>query len=256
MWLINVHTLGLEYHHGAFEAEATQSYEASVRLWEEHRIGARPQAPVRSKLTPPYAILSHTWGEEELTFQQFRALKLDQIGPVHTTKGLRKIMGTCNQAKKDGLQYAWIDTCCIDKSSSAELQEAINSMFLWYAESSECYALLEDVDSGNDQGQSTLEDEVTSSRWLTRGWTLQEMIAPSKLTFFRRDWSPIGRREDFGHCLVAKTRIDAQVLCRPELPPPDPRKLELNLSRPRKARAIMAVLSRFSAAQRISWAAL
>src|SRR5436853_2406920 len=89
---------------------------------------------------PKYVILSHTWGEEEVTFQDMRAPKL------HRSKaGYLKIQGTCAKAKEHGILYAWIDTCCIDKRSSAELTEAINSMFAWYQQAVRCYVYLSDV---------------------------------------------------------------------------------------------------------------
>lgn len=97
--------------------------------------------------TPGYAILSHTWGEDEVLFRDAQPV-------TEATKqkhGRRKIENTCMQAKEDGLQYAWVDTCCIDKSSSAELSEAINSMFAWYEESNVCYAYLVDVDIVNEE---------------------------------------------------------------------------------------------------------
>jgi len=91
---------------------------------------------------PPYAILSHTWGDEEVVFQEMssRNQKLK--------KGFTKIKKTCDLAHEDGLDYAWVDTCCIDKSSSAELTEAINSMYQWYSEADLCYVYLEDLLSG------------------------------------------------------------------------------------------------------------
>jgi hypothetical protein len=77
---------------------------------------------------PPYAILSHTWEEEEITFQEMSP----KTHQVRNKKGYKKIKKTCEVAKEAGLQYAWVDTCCIDKRSSAELTEAINSMFQWW----------------------------------------------------------------------------------------------------------------------------
>ncbi|WAO92117.1 HET-domain-containing protein [Fusarium falciforme] len=86
-----------------------------------------------------YAILSHTWGDEEVTFQEFQ-------GPdKHSKKGYKKILDYCNQAREDGIDWVWIDTCCIDKTSSAELSEAINSMYAWYRDAAVCYVFLEDV---------------------------------------------------------------------------------------------------------------
>ena len=134
--------------------------------------------------TPPYAILSHTWGDEEITFQ-------DLLGtPPSHKKGYLKLLGSCKQAKLDGLEYIWIDTCCIDKTSSAELSEAINSMYRWYRKSASCYIYLTDVENNTnpkDPGSS-----FRGSRWFTRGWTLQELIAPVKRIFFSASWTAIG----------------------------------------------------------------
>ena len=95
---------------------------------------------------PPYAILSHTWGQDEVTFKDVK--KPHKLAPARRKRGWRKIELTCNQALQDGLQYAWVDTCCIDKSSSAELSEAINSMYKWYEGSQVCYVWLEDFVGG------------------------------------------------------------------------------------------------------------
>ncbi|KAJ1326383.1 HET domain-containing protein [Microdochium nivale] len=120
---------------------------------------------------PPYAILSHTWGTEEVSFVDI------QDGTGTKLRGYSKVHECCRQTRRDGLDYVWIDTCCIDKRSSAELSEAINSMFQWYRDAVVCYAYLEDV--------ATL-GELTQSRWFTRGWTLQELLAPRMVTFFLR----------------------------------------------------------------------
>jgi hypothetical protein len=114
---------------------------------------------------PRYAILSHTWGDEEVTFQELKAYNEQTLRcPAHCTcqpvniqqrRGFQKIQFTARQALKDNLGWAWVDTCCIDKSSSAELSEAINSMFVWYAQAVVCYALLEDI-TGPDEPQSTI----------------------------------------------------------------------------------------------------
>lgn len=117
---------------------------------------------------PQYAILSHTWGDEEILFADV------ENGTARRKRGYRKLVNCCKRAKMDGYQWVWIDTCCIDKSSSAELSEAINSMFRWYQNSQICYAYLADVKS-RSTSQDIL-DQFKSSRWLTRGWTLQELI--------------------------------------------------------------------------------
>jgi Heterokaryon incompatibility protein (HET) len=132
---------------------------------------------------PPYAILSHTWETEEVLFS-------DLSNPYFKHKqGWKKIAYTCSQAKLDGFQYAWIDTCCIDKTSSSELSEAINSMYRWYAKSAECYVYLSDVNT--DDGKLTF---LSSSRWFTRGWTLQELLAPELVRFYDRNWNFLGHK--------------------------------------------------------------
>lgn len=111
---------------------------------------------------PPYAILSHVWGRDEVVFKDFE-------DAAHRSKpSYVKIDGCCQEAARNGLRYVWIDTCCIDKSSSAELSEAINSMFQWYRDASVCYAFLEDVPPGEDPYQ--FGTAFRKSRWHTRGW--------------------------------------------------------------------------------------
>ncbi len=145
---------------------------------------------------PDYAILSHTWGDEEASFQDWQDLR-----KASQKTGFAKIKSACAQAQADGLDYIWVDTNCIDKSSSAELSEAINSMFAWYKNSRVCYVYLADVKdpddvAGNlggeteelawddylerqnaveDMRKARFEDSLRKSRWFTRGWTLQEL---------------------------------------------------------------------------------
>ncbi|PWY82595.1 CMGC protein kinase [Aspergillus eucalypticola CBS 122712] len=137
---------------------------------------------------PCYAILSHTWGadHEELSFRDIteNSTKRESL-PF-------KVAKCCEQAKMDSIQYAWVDTCCIDKTNSVELGEAINSMFRWYNEAAVCYAYLADV---------TMEDnnpfpltQFSSCRWFQRGWTLQELLAPDKLRFFDSGWHDLGTK--------------------------------------------------------------
>ena len=128
---------------------------------------------------PMYAILSHTWEADEVLFQ-------DLMNGTHTTKlGWTKIVKACELAAHNHFEWIWIDTCCIDKSSSAELSEAINSMFRWYRDSTICYAYLSDVSH---------EGRFGFSRWFTRGWTLQELIAPSFVLFLDQRWSAVGSK--------------------------------------------------------------
>jgi len=153
---------------------------------------------------PPYAILSHTWGDEEVVFQEMssRNQKLK--------KGFTKIKKTCDLAHEDGLDYAWVDTCCIDKSSSAELTEAINSMYQWYSEADLCYVYLEDLLSGG-----SIEEELPRCKWFTRGWTLQELLAPKHakhVQFYDMDWNYRGSKQDFWSTISACTGVRGSVL--------------------------------------------
>ena len=144
--------------------------------------------------TPPYAILSHTWGLEEVTFKDMAD------GNGMSKAGFDKIRFYGEQARRDGLQYFWVDTCCIDKSSSAELAEAINSMFRWYRDAAKCYVFLSDVpradvDTTNQSQQLPWESALRTSRWFMRGWTLQELIALISVEFFSKDRKLLGDRE-------------------------------------------------------------
>ena len=152
---------------------------------------------------PDYVILSHTWGSEEVTLQDI----LSNVAP--SKKGFAKLIGCCKRAKDDGFTYCWIDTCCIDKTSSAELSEAINSMYQWYKGACICYAYLEDV-----QGNPQLDDYKAFSkcRWFTRGWTLQELIAPGIVEFYNVSWVDIGTRSSLQKRLTAITGINEKIL--------------------------------------------
>ena len=199
---------------------------------------------------PPYAILSHTWGlpQDEVLFDDM----VSGLESARVKEAFAKVENTCRLAQEQNLEYCWIDTCCIDKRSSAELQEAINSMFEWYKSSKVCYAYISDVNlsgcpsapadnseaedsdgnwedynSDNDhicsrnsrdldsvaysedsydseRNSSNAEaytsdghflDQFRQSRWFTRGWTLQELIAPAKVNFYDRDWELIGPKD-------------------------------------------------------------
>jgi hypothetical protein len=151
---------------------------------------------------PPYTILSHTWGRnEEVSFQDMQDLSF-----AKQKTGFAKIKYCCEQAVVDHLDWAWIDTCCINKESSAELSEAINSMFRWYREATICYAYLSDVDIKG--GTSN----IAPSRWFTRGWTLQELIAPRHLIFYDHSWNEIGTKSDLCELLSDITGINVAVL--------------------------------------------
>ncbi|RYP45700.1 hypothetical protein DL768_007999 [Monosporascus sp. mg162] len=155
----------------------------------------------------PYAILSHCWEEgREVSFQEFCHLDL---GTARHKKGFDKISNACAYARKEKppLDYCWVDTCCIDKKSSAELTEAINSMFKWYREAVVCYAYLHDLPADGD-----LEQQLPLCRYFTRGWTLQELIAPRKVQFFDGEWKRCGTKQGLQGLLHKITNIPLAVL--------------------------------------------
>ena len=152
---------------------------------------------------PPYAILSHRWQDEEVLFQDI------QTGQGFTKLGYMKIKGCCVQAQQDGIEYVWIDTCCIDKTSSAELSESINSMYRWYQNAFICYVYLYDV---GDYTSGLGDERFSQSAWFTRVWTLQELIAPEKLIFYNHAWVAIGTNESLRDQLSAITGIEADLI--------------------------------------------
>ncbi len=144
---------------------------------------------------PPYAILSHIWGDDnqEITLRDLAE------GSGNTKAGYRKIQFCVKQAARDGLQHFWVDTYCINKSNYTELLETINSMFRWYRNTAKCYVYLSDV-STNDHDQNNLsfqswEAAFRKSRWFTRGWTLQKLIAPPSVEFFFLEGKRLGDKE-------------------------------------------------------------
>jgi hypothetical protein len=155
---------------------------------------------------PPYAILSHMWfkDHEEVSFQQIQS-----PWKCKSILGFQKIEFLCQQAKKDGYHWAWCDTCCIDKSSSTELSESINSMFSWYRNSKTCYAYLADTDKARN-------DNYLRSRWWTRSWTLQELLASRKMVIYDRNWQVIGQKATLTAAISGLTGIDEETLQEPD----------------------------------------
>ncbi|KAL9037907.1 MAG: hypothetical protein Q9180_003456 [Flavoplaca navasiana] len=174
MWLINAHTWKLE------------------EVWSED--------------VKTYAILSHRWQEEEVSFKD-----MQDIATAFKKQGFSKIKNSCDFALRDGYDYVWVDTCCINKESSAELSEAINSMFRWYKCAAVCYAYLSDVDINNVNGTS-VEDQLQQSQWFTRGWTLQELLAPDDVVFYDCNWLPLGTKKTLSKVIQKRTRIHEQAL--------------------------------------------
>lgn len=185
---------------------------------------------------PEYAILSHTWisPKDEITYQDFKQRKGDIENDIFKQKGWAKLRRYCDRAKRDGWEWAWMDTCCIDKTNPADTQEAINAMFRWYQNAGVCYAYLDDVDTAKVDGcpdsdlddiagrdsvadpasrtRTTLKGYLIHAKWFTRGWTLQELLAPPYLVFVDTSWRRIGTRESWADEIKQASRIEARHL--------------------------------------------
>lgn len=160
---------------------------------------------------PKYAILSHTWLSDtsEVTFND-----VIEDNTRQKVSSFEKIRFCAEEAAKDGLEYSWVDTCCIDKSNAVELQEAITSMFSWYRNAAKCYVYLSDVSVTEDEltQQELWESAFRNSRWFTRGWTLQELLAPTSVEFFSVEGRRLGDRRSLEVVIHEITGIPYQAL--------------------------------------------
>lgn len=165
---------------------------------------------------PHYAILSHRWEYEEITFKNLDPKALQDASFSSISRGLhssaRKLRSACMLAQNQGFAYIWVDTVCIDKSSSEELRMALNSMFKWYHEAAVCYTFFNDVlfaATGPDMFNSLHEERLgRPSEWFERGWTLQELVAPRKMEFYDAHWALMGNRNDLAEYVGKAARIN------------------------------------------------
>jgi hypothetical protein len=183
-----------------------------MRLLQRSNDGKYSLTEFVGETIPRYAILSHTWGadHDEVTLA-------DLEKDTGTSKaGYRKLQFCADQAAKHGLRYFWVDTCCIDKSSSAELTEAINSMFAWYRDAARCYVYLSDVSMGRlTSGPPAQQDWYSAfqqSRWFTRDWTIQELVAPVSVEFFSVEGQRFGNKYSLLQELHGMTGISVEAL--------------------------------------------
>jgi hypothetical protein len=156
-----------------------------------------------------YAILSHTWGknQEEVTYEDI----LSARGTSKPGIGSAKVRFCIQQTKQDGLEYFWIDTCCIDKRNLVELDRSLRSMFRWYSNAETCYAFISDVPQGEELG-ADWEQDFRFSRWFKRGWTLQELIAPGAVEFFSKHGTKLGTRASLEQQINQITHIPIPAL--------------------------------------------
>jgi hypothetical protein len=200
-----------------------------MRLLQRHKNGALVLVTVADDDPPSFAILSHTWGrdEDEITYQDIASHRHAPVGH-HAQAGLRARLGyekldfCLAQAARDGLEYVWIDTCCIDKHNQQELNKAINWMFRWYGMADRCYVFMSDVykadmDEQDDAGSEDWLTAFASSRWFERGWTLQELLAPRVVEFFSTNRRPLGNKIFHSNLVESITGIPVQALLGAEL---------------------------------------
>ncbi|KAI4671112.1 uncharacterized protein J4E88_009510 [Alternaria novae-zelandiae] len=166
---------------------------------------------IRVEEIPPYAILSHTWKEPEVVFNDLKSCGIMGVVDPEKRDGWNKIQFCAQQAKRDNLDHFWVDTCCIDKANNTELSEAINSMFRWYQNADRCYVFLTDVgdksSAGGSRPSSQWKTAFRASRWFTRGWTLQELLAPRSVEFFSADGARLGDKDSLKQTIHEVTGI-------------------------------------------------
>ena len=154
-----------------------------MRLLYSNELGDLFLKDFKKDEIPLYAVLSHTWGSEEVSYE-------DLVSKSGRGKaGMQKILFCKEQAARVGLQHFWADTCCTDKRNPSEVSKGINTMFRWYRDAAKCYVHLSDVSAFKDSMTNALSSpawrsEFRKSRWFTRGWTLQELLAPTSVEFF------------------------------------------------------------------------
>ena len=165
-----------------------------------------------------YAILSHRWMAQEVDYDEMIGLAkmaVEERDEIRQCDGYQKILRSCERAEKDKYEWLWVDTCCIDKRSSAELSEAINSMYQWYENAKACYAYLHDAPGLSFPTASDDEKYPDSNgwpEWFSRGWTLQELIAPSNIQFFNKNWRSIGDKKTLAPTLESITKVPEHIL--------------------------------------------
>jgi len=165
---------------------------------------------------PPYAILSHTWEKQEVAYKDLQDHRHIRDVDPRLRGGYQKIFFCASQAKRDSLEYFWVDTCCIDKANNTELSEAINSMFRWYQNAQKCYVYLSDIEYntslGDKESSRRWKPAFRKSRWFTRGWTLQELLAPASVTFYSREGELLGDKHSLKVTIHEITGIPSDAL--------------------------------------------
>ncbi|OAX35521.1 hypothetical protein K503DRAFT_364265 [Rhizopogon vinicolor AM-OR11-026] len=125
-------------------------------------------------------MLSHRWEENEPLLHNIQDKNVYEL---HALSGIAKSQSFCKTARDAGYRWAWIDTCCIDQTNNVEVQQSVNSMFLWYRHAALTIIYLSDVPRSSKSGA------LAMSIWNKRGWTVQEFLAPKVVLFYQHDWT-------------------------------------------------------------------
>ena len=181
-----------------------------IRLLHAETYTFLNEEALRHQQRPPYVIISHSWGDQEVIYDDMPQFKEKLMYPNAWKKAdsAAKLTGACKKVLKhykEDVKHVWLDTVCINKKDPAEVSTAINSMYQWYKNAEVCFAYLNDYSC---KGMA----KFTGSKWFTRGWTLQELVAPKHVIFFDKDWEPIGNKISLQSVLTSRTKINANFL--------------------------------------------
>ena len=193
-----------------------------MRLLSTHKIQVYEISSDTSSI-PAYAILSHTWDGDEISLLDIEGLhgywesaagSSDVL--VSKKKSFEKIRRATRVARQHGFKYIWVDTCCVDRTNSDDVFEAVNNSYMWFQDAAACYAYLSDVEPADRDDVFAEKSSFRRSRWFTRSWTLSELIAPEKMEFYARDWTHLGSKgaEKFLKLLAKLSGIPIDVLNR------------------------------------------
>lgn len=182
-----------------------------LRWINQDQIGLTPDLDEDKR--PPYAILSHIWAadnSEEVTWAEVETFD-GQKKP-----GYEKIRFCAEQARQDGISHFWVDTCCINTTNLVELSEAITSMYRWYQDAVKCYVYLPNVScplqDPTSDSYAVWWPQFQASKWFTRGWTLQELLAPKTVEFFSSERVFLGDKKTLARQIYQITSIPVDAL--------------------------------------------
>lgn len=186
--------------------KAAQTNAGLLRL-----IGARDLLPIRfsADKAPPYAFISHCWlhPDEEPTLRDL----VDNV--AYRKAGFTKLQRAADVALRRGLEYFWIDTCCVDGRIIHEVRQAIKTVALWLTKADICFVYLSDVKAVEQRSSlNSNHESLRKSKWFTRSWTLVELLVPQRVEFFSDNWTALGDKSTLEKVITEVTLIPARAL--------------------------------------------